>query len=83
MHKKGLVGRSYLSKCILTSLTIPRISTKFDTHWEKGGRATQRCVNSPVTAVLTIHRPIQPPIEPTVGKGEQILSKSLGATSKF
>ena len=35
IHKKGLAGRSCLSKCILTFLTIPWIWIKFDTQWEK------------------------------------------------
>ena len=56
---------------------------KFDTCWEKGGRSTQHCVHLSVTAVLTVHRTMQPPIEQMVGKGEQKLSKSLGAISKF
>ena len=34
--KKGLASRSCVSKCILTFLTIPRTSMKFDTQWEKG-----------------------------------------------
>jgi hypothetical protein len=57
---------------------FPNHSTDFDEIWYtmgKAGRSTQSCVNLPVTVVLTIHRHIQPPIEPVMGKGEQKLSK--------